>query len=132
MQKHRQTQLFSEGIEVWVEQGGGWHDILGYPRYRSFGLNVPTQGLINGTVFSGWEFAVNDWLQFDYHVLHDYVPGSAIYMHVHWLADGSDANTVKWQFQVAAAKGHGECGRRPERERAHSRSSRRPAASTTT
>ncbi len=86
----------------------GWQDYIGVPRYRGFGANLPTQGVINGTAFTGWEFGISDWMQFDYHILHDFVPGSAIYAHVQWLDDGTHASTVKWQLQIVAAKGHGQ------------------------
>ena len=86
----------------------GWNDFVGIPRYRGFGLNLPTQGVINGTVFTGWEFDISDWMQFDYHIQHDFVAGSPLYLHVHWLADGTHASTVKWQIDFAVAKGHGQ------------------------
>ena len=38
---------------------------------------------------------------------HDYVPGTQIYFHAHWLADGTDVNPVKWEWDFAYSTGFG-------------------------
>lgn len=86
----------------------GWADILGIPRHRAFGANLPTDEVISSSVFTGYNFGLNDWMNFQYHIPHDYVKGSKFYIHVHWLADGTNVNTVKWEFKYVIAKGHGQ------------------------
>lgn len=98
----------NETIDVFAGQSGGWSDIIGTPKYRSTGLNIPTLSQISATPFWALQFAVDDWAMFEYHINHDFVLGSALYPHVHWLADGTNVNTVKWQFEIAVAKGHAQ------------------------
>jgi hypothetical protein len=42
----------------------------------------------------------------NFHIDHDYAPGTAIYPHVHWSVDGSQVGTVRWGFEWTYAKGH--------------------------
>ena len=51
----------------------------------------------------------------EYHIPHDYLPGSDIFVHVHWsqivVDTGGPAGVpgnVKWQFDLSYAKGHGQ------------------------
>ena len=95
-----------ETIDVFAGQGGGWQDNIGVPKYRTTGLNIPSLVQVGATPFWALQFDLNDWAMFEYHITHDFVPGSAIYPHVHWFADGTNVNTVKWQYQISLAKGH--------------------------
>ena len=54
-------------------------------------------------------FAVGDYCFVQgFHVNHDMKPGGAAYIHVHWSTDGTDTNTVKWEFTVMRALGHNQ------------------------
>jgi hypothetical protein len=83
----------------------GWRDILGQIVVRAAGAGRPTWSQINSTNFWAYQFAVNDVSWIHYHIPHDYVPGSDIHIHTHWLPDGTDANSVKWEYQYSYAKG---------------------------
>lgn len=100
------TLTASQNISVWAGQGGGWHDIVGVPRSRSTGGSNPVLSQVGTSAFWADKFAVNNETWFAYHILHDTVPGSAIYPHVHWLSDGVSVATVRWEFQIVVAKGH--------------------------
>ena len=50
----------------------------------------------------------------NYHIPHDYVVGTDIYLHVHWLPSGTDTNSVKWQFDYTYAKGHNQAAFDPD------------------
>ncbi len=41
-----------------------------------------------------------------FHINHDMKIGGKFYPHIHWSTDGTDTNSVKWEFQVSRAKGH--------------------------
>lgn len=41
-----------------------------------------------------------------FHVNHDVKPGGLALLHAHWSTNGTDQNTVKWEFQVSRALGH--------------------------
>jgi hypothetical protein len=97
----------TKGVKIGDEVANdwGWRDILGQVRQRGVGGNDPTWAAISASVFSSWKFALNDEIWCDYHIPHDYVPGTDIYFHAHWLSDGSDLNTVKWEWTYAYADG---------------------------
>ena len=84
----------------------GWRDILGTITTRGVGATDPAWAAIGGSVMSAYQFALNDVCWISYHLPHDYALGTDVHFHVHWLADGTDANTVKWQFDYMYADGH--------------------------
>ena len=85
----------------------GWRDILGAINVRGIGVTDPTWTQIAATGFWDYAFDVNDVCWINFHMPHDYVPGTDIHFHVHWLANGTNVNTVKWQFTFAYADGFG-------------------------
>lgn len=85
----------------------GWRDMVGQLReFRAAGAGVPTWTQVGTTGFYAYVFELNDSIQVDYHIDHDYAPGTAIYLHTHWFADGTNAQPVKWQMSSVFAKGH--------------------------
>lgn len=94
--------------------GQGWNDLLGTLNVRSIGANDPTWEVYRGNIRQ-YQFAntgMNE-IWFDYHMQHDYKPGSDIYLHIHWsqaVVDTGGAagapGQVKWYFDVSYAKGH--------------------------
>ena len=42
----------------------------------------------------------------NFHIDHDYAPGTALYPHVHWAVDSDLIGTVRWGFEWTYAKGH--------------------------
>lgn len=94
----------------------GWTDWLGVLAIKVAGASDPTWATTLGTD-KDWKFsnvAMNEmWI--NYHVPHDYVPGSDIFIHVHWsqitVDTGGAAGApgdVKWYFDVTYAKGHNQ------------------------
>ena len=88
----------------------GWRDL----RTSLTTAEVPPANAPTLTAFgpSGtlkrYAFAVNDYLEFDLHVDHDYWPGSLAYFHVHWSTNGTSTNTVKWELTYTLAQGHNQ------------------------
>jgi hypothetical protein len=85
----------------------GWGDILGEINVRGTGAADPSWTQIGTTIFYDYKFDVNDECWINFHVPHDYAPGTDIYFHTHWTADGTNDQTVKWQFEFAYADGYG-------------------------
>lgn len=83
----------------------GWRDVLGQIVVRAAGGNRPTWSQIGASPFWAYDFGVNDECWFYYHIPHDIVRGSDIHFHMHWMPDGTDANSVKWEFTYMYAKG---------------------------
>lgn len=101
----------TSGIKTGREpnQDWGWRDITGPIETRGVGVNDPDWESIGGSIQSGFRFLLNHQCWIPFHVPHDYVPGTDIYFHVHWLCAGTDTtNTVKWQFDYMFAKGFGQ------------------------
>ena len=83
----------------------GWHDITAAIEVRGVGATDPDWAQVGTTNHFAYKFAVNDKCWMTFHVPHDIVPGSDIHLHMHWFPDGTNANSVKWQFEYAYAKG---------------------------
>lgn len=86
----------------------GWRDITGEVQTRGVGATDPAWTQIGASAMYAFSFAINDVCWMAFHVPHDYIPGSGWYLHVHWLPDGTDANSVKWSFSWMYAKGHNQ------------------------
>jgi hypothetical protein len=45
-----------------------------------------------------------------FHILHDYVPGTDIYLHTHWAHNSATvtSGSVTWEFESSYAKGHNQ------------------------
>lgn len=85
-----------------------WRDLICPFQVPPSGASIPTVTQIGSSPISQPLFQLNDHLWVAWHVQHDYVLGSDVYFHVHWLADGTNVNTVKWQFTYYHAKGHNQ------------------------
>jgi hypothetical protein len=96
---------FEKPIEFFPGQDGGWRDMLGQIVPRANVPTSPTWTQMGTTPFWSYLFALNDEIWIPYHIQHDYAPGTPIYLHVHWTTDGTQTNTVKWQFEYCYAKG---------------------------
>lgn len=86
----------------------GFHDILGQIETRGVGATDPTWTAINSSNFSAYAFALNDECWINYHIPHDYVIGSDIFIHTHWMPSGTNTSSVKWEFEYMYADGHNQ------------------------
>lgn len=103
------NQTAASGIKIGPQASGdfGWRDIMGQIELRGSGPNDPAWTQIGATSFWAYLFDVNDQIWIYFHIPHDYVPGTDIYFHTHWLSDGTDTNTVKWEWTFTYADGFG-------------------------
>jgi hypothetical protein len=62
---------------------------------------------VGGTAFYDNNFAVGDLVYQNYHIPHDYVPGSEIHLHTHWYVESTNTQTVTWRFSWCYANGYG-------------------------
>lgn len=88
-------------------QGGGWKDLLGPYTPRGSGATIPALTTIGTNIIQKPLWQVNDLAYYDFHIPHDYAIGTNVYFHIHWLADGTDVNTVRWQVSYFYARGYG-------------------------
>ena len=85
-----------------------WRDIEGQITKRGVGSNDPTWSQIGATVFYAYKFALLDEIWMHYHIPHDFLPGSAVHFHAHWIPDGTATENVTWEWTYAYAKGMGQ------------------------
>lgn len=87
----------------------GWRDIIGQIELRGTGANDPTFAVYTGTVMRQYQFSatVLQEVFIVFHIPHDYVPGTDIFLHMHWSNAAATPNTgdVRWGFDYAFAKG---------------------------
>lgn len=94
-----------------------WHDILGAISIRGTGAGDPQYNVYQGGI-RGYQFAVNKEVFVEFHLPHDYVPGSNLYIHAHWslkwttalraATNAATGGNVVWGFEVSYAKGHNQ------------------------
>ena len=92
-----------------VEGGLGWKDLTSELVSRG-GSSAPALALFRGNIYA-YRFASNsvDQLYSTFHIPHDYAPGTALYIHIHWSdASASPTGVVRWGFEYTFAKGHGQ------------------------
>lgn len=92
-------------IEVFTGQDGGWRDMIGQSVSPNTGPTIPVWTQMGSSPFYGYVYQVNDQQQFFYHLQHDYSPGTPIYLHAHWMTNGTNVQPVKWEFTYSFAKG---------------------------
>ena len=100
----------TSGIKVGTDANNGypWHDITSEVKARGVGATDPAWEQINSTVFYAYNFAVNDQVWHSFHIPHDYVQGTDVYIHSHWMPDGTNTATVRWEYTYAYAHGHNQ------------------------
>jgi hypothetical protein len=84
-----------------------FRDLIGQLVVRGSGVNNPTWAAIMTNIYA-YQFTVNQEIWLTFHVDHDYVPGTVVYIHTHWTHNSTTVTTggVTWTFDVTAAKGH--------------------------
>jgi len=89
-----------------VPQADDWRDILGQIQTRGVGSSDPDwTSWGGGSPFSAFKFSIGDECWIPYHVPHDITPDEPVYFHVHWTTNGTQTNTVKWEYTYTDAKG---------------------------
>ena len=86
----------------------GWHDLKGQmwvPDYSA--PEAPTFATYKGGIKEHL-CAVNDEMQIRFHIPHDYLMGSNIFIHTHWSHNVTTVTggSVTWGYELTYAKGH--------------------------
>jgi hypothetical protein len=110
-------KLSGSGIKVDFDAPTfGFRDLLGEIKILSPGATDPTLVVFRDSIkaFSFSNVSTNE-AHFHFHIPHDYVPGSDIFIHTHWSQNIVDTGgpagvpgDVKWQFEISYAKGHNQ------------------------
>lgn len=87
----------------------GWKDQLGYVNPKNSAPGALVRTLYIGTDIYDWAMTVNDVCDFNFHIPHDYVPNSDMYIHVHWSHNGTAiSGNIQFTFYHTYAKGHNQ------------------------
>ena len=86
-----------------------WQDMLGFIDVRGAGANDPAWSVFRNGI-RAYRFGNNDECWVVFHLLHDYVPGTDIYLHTHWAHNSATVASggVTWSFECMYAKGHNQ------------------------
>ncbi|KKM81785.1 hypothetical protein LCGC14_1326260, partial [marine sediment metagenome] len=87
----------------------GWRDLLGETTTRSTGANKPSFETYNGEI-NQYRFSAGEHEHYDFHIPHDYVAGTDIYLHIHWsqISTTNTGGAVDFKYSAAYAKGHNQ------------------------
>lgn len=99
-----------KGIKVDLDSPTfGFADLLGEVFQRNTGASKPTRAAWKGNTF-GFKFAAGKEEEFEFHISHDYVPGTEIFLHIHWGHNVTTitGGTVTFDYELTYAKGYGQ------------------------
>ncbi len=84
----------------------GWRDLKGKVTQRNVGVSKPTHAVYRGGLYQ-YQFAAGKEEYFTYHIDHDHVPDSDIFLHIHWSHIGALVNggTITIEYEISYAKG---------------------------
>ncbi|MDB4278429.1 hypothetical protein N9917_02365 [Deltaproteobacteria bacterium] len=90
-----------------VDPTYGWRDILGTINPRSAGAGRPTLAVYRGGNVREFAFGAADDMDLNFHLPHDYAPGTDIYIHFHWSHNGTSiSGSITADFYTTYSKGH--------------------------
>ncbi len=101
--------LVTDGSDGAGWQTTVWKDMLGRLNARNSGATAPSFTAFRGGAVDQYAFSANDEIQIEFHINHDYKPGSDLYLHVHWAHNGTAVSgNMVWTYYVTYAKGHNQ------------------------
>lgn len=85
----------------------GWADIIGFIRPDPLGANAPSLSAFRGGNVREYAYSANDKIDMIFHIPHDYVPGTDLYLHVHWAHNGTAiSGNLVLDYYATYADGH--------------------------
>lgn len=90
----------------YTEEVFGWEDLIGDIKPRTNGVYAPVLKnlTVNNTEFS---YSVGDKCECKYHIPHNYVPKSDLYIHAHWTHSGTNlTGSFVLKLYSTYSKGH--------------------------
>ena len=92
-----------------AETAYGWRDIIGKVIPKATGAGSPTRAVYIGGKLGQYAFVANDAYDMEFHMPHDYVAGTDIYIHLHWSHNGTTiTGNAVFDFYYSHAKGHNQ------------------------
>lgn len=96
----------------------GWRDLIGRIFAKNTGASAPTWAVFRGVIYA-YKFQNGAereaWIEF--HIPHDYVPGTDMFIHAHWAQATVDSGgpagvpgVIQWVWDISYADGYGTAG----------------------
>lgn len=87
----------------------GWYDLLSTIHVDPDSLLKPSFVTYRGNI-KGRQFAENNEAFIEFHIPHDYLPGSQLFIHTHWSHNSAlvTGGSTTWGFEIIYAKGHNQ------------------------
>jgi hypothetical protein len=87
----------------------GWKDLVGEISVRGTGGTNPNFNVFRGNIRE-FQFGINDEVWCDFHMPHDYVPGTDLFIHAHWAVAVNTVTSggVTWGWDITYAKGYSQ------------------------
>ncbi len=103
----------TSGLGIKVDSTGtptfGWRDLIGDITPKTSGAGAPTLAAFRGGQARGFFYSAGDDGDCTFHVPHDYVPGSDLYLHLHWAHNGTAiSGNLVVNYYITYAKGHNQ------------------------
>lgn len=104
------SKISGRGIKVdIVSPSFPWHDIIGDMVADPGGANSPVLTVFRGGLVREWAYTTNDKMDLRFHIPHDHVPGSDLFIHMHWSHNGTAiSGNMVGSFASTYAKGHNQ------------------------
>lgn len=102
----------TSGIGIKVDETTptfGWRDLKGLQYPDAVGANRPTLSAFRGGNVRKSAYGAGDKMDVEFHIPHDYLPGSDMHIHFHWVHNGTAiSGNIVATFSVTYAKGHNQ------------------------
>lgn len=86
-----------------------WMDLIGDITPKTSGAGAPTLAAFRGGNVRSFFYSAGDDGDAVFHVPHDYVPGSDMFLHLHWAHNGTAiSGNLVVDFYLTYAKGHNQ------------------------
>lgn len=100
----------TKGVGVKIDTDApdwGWHDMLSNITIDPNSVQQPTFATFRGSI-TEYQFAEGNEILARWHMPHDYVPGTDVFIHVHWSHDSTlvTGGSTTWAWETTYAKGH--------------------------
>ena len=87
----------------------GWQDLIGDVSPKTTGAGAATLAVFRAGIYRAWFYAANDLCDIVFHMPHDWVPGTDLFLHLHWGHNGTAiSGSLVVSFGVAYARGHNQ------------------------
>lgn len=101
--------LVSDGANGAAWDTAVWKDLIGDVTPKTSGVGAPTLAAFRGGNVRAFFYSAGDDGDCQFHIPHDYKPGSDLYLHVHWAHNGTAiSGNLVINFYVTYAKGHNQ------------------------